>query len=176
MTEQLTKDHKHIKTGDLDVTIRPITSDDKEIEAAFMRDLSAQANHENFLDSSRELSSSMITTLCNIDFINSMSYIATIQQQGNEKQIGVSCYAIDSKPEEREMAVTVSDEFQHQGIDTQLANHLIEHARANSIKKLISIDLRSNHKMRELAESLGMASITDPNNSRQVIFSITLMH
>jgi predicted GNAT family acetyltransferase len=137
-------DYKHIKAGDVDVTIRPITFDDIEIEAASMRDLSVQAEHENFLNSSRELSSSMISTLCNIDYINSMDYIATIQQgeneiatiqQGeNEKKIGICLYAIDSKPDEREMAVTVSDEFQHHGIATQLANHLIEHARTNSIK------------------------------------------
>jgi RimJ/RimL family protein N-acetyltransferase len=174
MTELLTNDCKHIRAGDLDVTIRPITSDDIEIEAAFMRDLSAQAKHENFLNSSRALSSSMISTLCNIDYINSMAYIATIQQEGNEKQIGICLYAIDSKPDECEMAVTVSDDYQHQGIATQLANNLIEHARTNSIKKLILIELRSNYKMRELAESLGMASITDPKNSRQVIFSMTL--
>jgi RimJ/RimL family protein N-acetyltransferase len=172
MTGLLTNDYKRIKAGDLDVTIRPITFDD--IEAAFIRDLSAQAKHENFLNSSRKLSSSMISTLCNIDYINSMAYIATIQQGGNEKQIGICLYAINSKPDEREMAVTVSDEFQHQGIATQLANHLIEHARTNSIKKLILIELCSNYKMRELAESLGMASITDPKNSRQVIFSMTL--
>jgi predicted GNAT family acetyltransferase len=167
-------DNKHIKAGDVDVTIRPMTSDDIEIEPAFMRDLSAQAKHENFLNSSRELSSSMISTLCNIDYINSMAYIATIQQGANEKQIGICLYAIDSKPDEREMTVSVSDEFQHQGIATQLANQLIEHARTNSIKKLILIELCSNYKMRELAESLGMASITDPKNSRQVIFSMTL--
>jgi GNAT superfamily N-acetyltransferase len=166
--------YKHIKAGDVDVTIRPITSDDIEIEAAFMRDLSAQAKHENFLSSNRELSSSMISTLCNIDYINSMAYIATIQQGANEKQIGIGLYAIDSKPDEREMAVTVSDEFQHQGIAKQLANHLIKHARINSIKRLILIELCSNYKMRELAESLGMASIIDPKNSSQVIFSMTL--
>jgi GNAT superfamily N-acetyltransferase len=127
-------DYRHIKAGDVDVTIRPITFDDIEIETASMRDLSVQAEHENFLNSSRELSSSMISTLCNIDYINSMAYIATIQQGENEKQIGICLYAIDSKPDEREMAVTVSDEFQHHGIATQLANHLIEHARTNSIK------------------------------------------
>jgi acetyltransferase len=170
----LTNDYKYIKTDYFDITIRPITFDDIEIEAAFMRDLSAQAKHENFLSSNRELSSSMISTLCNIDYINSMAYIATIRQGANEKQIGIGLYAIDSKPDEREMAVTVSDEFQHQGIAKQLANQLIEHARINSIKKLILIELCSNYKMRELAESLGMASIIDPKNSRQVIFSMTL--
>ncbi|PKG98164.1 GNAT family N-acetyltransferase [Paraglaciecola sp. MB-3u-78] len=41
------------------------------------------------------------------------------------------------------MAVTVSDEFQHQGIATQLANHLIEHARTNSNK----IVLQFTHSM-----------------------------
>jgi acetyltransferase len=79
-------DYKHINAGDLDVTIRPITSDDIEIEAAFMRDFSALAKHKNFLSSSMELSSSMISTLYNIDYINSMAYIATIQQGGNEKK------------------------------------------------------------------------------------------
>jgi acetyltransferase len=176
MTELLTNDCKYIKTGDLDVTIRPITSDDKYIEAAFTRNFSAQAKHENFLDGIRGLSSSMLMTLCDIDYTNSMSYIATIQQQGNEKQIGVCCHEINSKPDEREMAVAVSDEFQHQGIAIQLANRLMEHARVNGVKRLYCVDLRSNYKMQELAESLGMTTTTTPHNSSQVVFSITLMH
>lgn len=174
MTEQLTNDHKCIKIGNLEVTIRPITHEDKEIEADFVRNLSAQSKHDRFLEGIRELSPSMLTTLCDIDYVNSMAYIATIQQEGNEKQIGVCRYAIGSKPDEREMAVTVSDEFQHHGIASQLTNHLMDHARASGIKRLFSIDLRSNYAMRELAESLGMIVETDPDDTRQVIYSMLL--
>jgi GNAT superfamily N-acetyltransferase len=174
MTAQLTPDHISIKIGDLNITIRPITPDDKVIEAAFVRDLSPQTRHDRFLGGIRELSPSMLTQLCNIDYVNSMAYVATILEDGDEKEIGVCRYANDSVLGEREMAVTVADEYQHFGIATLLVNKLIEHARANGVKRLTSIDLRTNYKMQELAESLGMVSMTDPEDPRQVIFSITL--
>jgi hypothetical protein len=165
MTTQLTSDHEIIKIGDLNITIRPITPDDKVIEAAFVRDLSPQTRHDRFLGGIRELSPSMLTQLCNIDYVNSMAYVATILEDGDEKEIGVCRYANDSVLGEREMAVTVADEYQHFGV---------EHARANDVKRLTSIDLRTNYNMQELAESLGMVSMTDPEDPRQVIFSITL--
>jgi acetyltransferase len=174
MTAQLTSDHTCTKIGEFNITIRPITPDDKVIEAAFVRDLSPKSRHDRFLGGLRELSPSMLTQLCDIDYVNSMAYVATILDDGNEKEIGVCRYANDSVLGEREMAVAVADEYRHHGIATLLMNQLIKHARINGIKKLVSIDLRTNYGMRDLADTFGMASIPDPEDPRQVIYSITL--
>lgn len=172
MTVRLTTDHSHVKFGNLEVTIRPISSDDKQIEAAFVRNLSAQSKHDRFLEGIRELSPAMLTQMCDIDYVNNMAYVATIQQSGKEKEIGVCRYVNGSNKNEREIAIAVADEYQHLGIGTELFNHLLIHARANCIKRLFSIDLRSNIKMREFALSLGMKVVTDPEEATQVIYSI----
>lgn len=174
MTEQLTSDHQFIKVGDLDITIRPIMPNDRIIEADFVHNLSPQAKHERFLGTIRDLSPAMLTSLCDIDYVNSMAYIATIMVNGSEKQIGVCRYANDSVPGEREMAIAVADEYKNKGIATLLIKQLIEQARASGIKKLVSIELSSNHIMKALANSIAMDSKPDPSDSTQIIYSVTL--
>jgi acetyltransferase len=174
MTEILTSDHKYVKVDNLDITIRPITLNDKAIEADFVHNLSPQAKHERFLGTIKDLSPSMLTHLCDIDYVNSMAYLATIIVNGSEKEIGVCRYANDAVEGEREMAIAVADEHQNKGIETLLIEQLIEQARASGIKKLVSIELSTNHIMKTLAKSLTMDSKPDPDDNRQTIYSITL--
>lgn len=174
MTRQLTSEHTCFKVDEFNITIRPIKPDDKVIEGSFVRDLSPKSRDDRFLGGLRELSPFMLTQLCDIDYVNSMAYVATILDDGNEKEIGVCRYANDSVLGECEMAVTVADEYRLYGIGTLLINQLIKHAKSNGIKKLVSVDLRTNYSMRDLADTLGMALNPDPEDPRQVIYSITL--
>lgn len=174
MNEVLTNDHKLVHLGPLDITIRPITPEDKDIEAAFVHDLSLQTKYERFLEGIRELSPYMLAKFCDIDYVNTMAYIATIEVDGKVKEIGVCRYAMDADPSEREMALTVADGYPFQGIGTILVNQLIEHAKANNIKRINSIELSSNYRMLKLAKSLGMTSKVDPGDSTQVVYSLEL--
>ncbi|WP_342804376.1 GNAT family N-acetyltransferase [Alteromonas sp. M12] len=172
MTVRLTTDHSHLKIGKLDVTIRPISIDDQNIEAEFVKNLSAQSKHNRFMEGIRELSPSMLKKMCDIDYVNNMAYIATIEEDGNEIEIGVCRYVNGKQKNEREMALVVADKYQHLGIGTELFNHLYVHARANCIKRLYSIDLRSNTKMHKFAQSVGMKMELDPEDDALVIYSI----
>ncbi|GAB2679253.1 GNAT family N-acetyltransferase [Aliiglaciecola sp. 3_MG-2023] len=173
MTVKLTTDHSHLKIGELNVTVRPIEIEDKQIEAEFVKNLSAQSKHNRFMEGIRELSPSMLDRMCEIDYVNNMAYIATIEENGKEKQIGVCRYMKGNQNDAREMAITVADDYQNLGIGTELFNHLYVHARANCIKKLYSIDLRSNRKMHKFAHSVGMQMDVDPEDANQVIYSIS---
>jgi len=115
MTEQLTNGHKHVKICDLDVTIRPTTCDGKEIEITFSDSLTAQAKQRHFLNEFRELSSSILLTLCNADYTSFMFKIAIIQQSNSKvmKKMGICCFVIDSKPQECAMAIAASNNFQN---------------------------------------------------------------
>lgn len=84
MAVQLTSGHACIRVGDMDVKICPTTPITKVIEAAFMHHLLPQSNHDRFLGGIKELSPSMLTQLCNIDYDNSMAYVATILEDGDE--------------------------------------------------------------------------------------------
>jgi acetyltransferase len=174
MTEQLNSDHKHVNIGDLDITIRPITPEDKEIEAAFVHNLSLQTKYERFFEGIKDLSPSMLTVLCNIDYVNTMAYVATIEGPDGEKEVGVCRYAADKKPGECEMAITVADDYPYEDIAIVLLNALVKHAKSNNVKKLFSTDLSTNYRMHKLAEHFGMTAKIHPEDGTLTVYTLLL--
>lgn len=156
------------------VTIRPIRLTDEAMEAEFVRRLSPQAKHFRFLGGVKELAPQTLKAFCDVDGRHSMAFIATVQEDGKETQIGVSRFAPNSRDDVREMAVTVADEWQNQGLGILLTEKLIEFAKDHGIKQLYSVDLADNMAMRELADDLGMISQRDADDAHQVIYSLTL--
>jgi GNAT superfamily N-acetyltransferase len=156
------------------VTIRPIRITDADMEAAFIRRLSPQTKRYRFLGGVKELSTSEVSRLCDVDGRHSMAFVATIRDDGREKEIGVSRYAPNSTADVREIAVTVSDDWQRRGLGTMLMKQLIQSARDNGVKHLYSIDLPDNAGMRALADDLGMSASRDPNDPQQTIYSLEL--
>lgn len=156
------------------VTIRPIQLTDAEMEAEFVRQLSPKSRHFRFLGGLKELTPKMLKSFCDVDYLHSMAFVATISQDGEEIEVGVSRYAPNSKDDIREMAVTVADEWQHLGIGTLLTQKLIEYARDHGVNKLYSVDLADNTSMRQLADEIGMSAHHDPEDSHQVIYSLAI--
>ena len=102
------------------VSIRPIRIADAQMEADFIRRLSAETKHYRFLGGVKELSPIELSRLCQVDGRHSMAFVATVRRDGVETEIGVSRYAPNSRSDAREIAVTVADEWQHKGLGTML--------------------------------------------------------
>ena len=156
------------------VTIRPMHSSDSAMEDEFVRNLSIETKHYRFLGGVKELSPAELRLLCNIDGQHNMAFVATIQKDGRETQIGVSRYAEGSKENVREMAVTIADEWQHKGLGGMLVKRLIEYARSHGVTQLYSVDLADNTAMRNLAHDLRMSVRRNPDDPNQVIYSLML--
>lgn len=156
------------------ITIRPMRAADLDMEAEFVRRLSPQSRHYRFLGGIKELSPGELKRLCNVDGHRSMAFVATVSENGRETEIGVSRYAPNAAGDVREMAVTVADAWQDKGIGTRLARQLIQHAREHGVHRLYSMDLADNDAMRHLARDLGMTAVPDPDDARQVIYSLTV--
>lgn len=156
------------------ITIRPIRLTDTDMEAAFVRRLSPATKHFRFLGGVKELSPKMLKSFCNVDGRHSMAFVATVLENGEETEIGVSRYAPNANEDVREMAVTVADDWQYKGIGTLLTEKLVEFAKGHGVKCLYSIDLADNRSMRQLADEIGMSARRDPEDARQVIYSLTL--
>lgn len=156
------------------ITIRPIRLTDADMEAEFVRRLSPRTKHYRFLCGLKELTPKMLKSFCDVDYHHSMAFVATVSQDGVETEIGVSRYAPNANEDVREMAVTVADEWQHQGIGTMLIKRLIEFAKNHGVKVLYSIDLADNTSMRHLANELGMSATRDPEDAHQMIYSLPL--
>lgn len=160
--------------GNKAITIRPIRIKDEAMEAEFVRQLSPQSKHYRFLGAMKELPHAVLKQFCDVDGLHSMAFVATVDDHGEQKQIGVSRYAPNSAEDTREMAVSVADDWQRQGLGTVLAQQLIDFARGQGIKTLYSVDLADNQAMHELADDLGMTATRDPDDAYQLIYSMKL--
>ena len=176
----MTDEMQEIEIAGQTITIRPMCRTDAEMEQEFVRALSPESKHFRFLGAVRELTPEEVRRFCEVDGHESMAFVALVREQSGSgtvgsKIVGVSRYAPNAGGTTREIAITVADDWQHRGIGTRLAHALIQHAREHGVSKLYSIDLSDNAHMRRLAADLGMKATPDPDDTHQVIYSLSLV-
>jgi GNAT superfamily N-acetyltransferase len=155
------------------VTIRPIRRDDAPRAAAFIEGLSPQSKHALFLGGIARLSDADLRRLCDPADARDMAYVATAAAaDGDVRQIGVCRYAGAGSAAGAEISVAVADDWQHRGLGKLLLRTLIEHARSHGVSRLYSMDSAANEAMRRLARDLGFREDPDPDDIRQVIYSL----
>lgn len=164
----------HLTIGGEAVTIRPIRVTDTAMEAAFVRRLAVRTKQLRFFGTITELSPAELKRFCEVDGRHSMAFVATVQKEGCESEIGVCRYAPNLRDDAREIAVTIADDWQHTDLAKILTQQLIDSARQYGVKQLYSVELSDNLAMRKLARELGMSKTPDPDDVGQVIYSLTL--
>jgi len=138
-----------------DLIIRPIRPEDAEIEQDFVRGLSAESKYFRFMDTLQELSQTMLVRFTQIDYDREMALIAVLQQNNQEKELGVCRYIASADGQSCEFALVVADEWQNKGIGNKLMNCLFNAARAKGISVMEGEVLEANHAMLELVRRLG---------------------
>lgn len=156
------------------VLVRPLRAEDREREESFIRRLSPAARRYRFLGSFREASPALVDQLMEVDFPRSMAFVALLHDNGTLREIGVSRFAAAAGERECECAVTVADEWQHRGLGVLLMRHLIDVARSNGYKRMVSLDDASNLPMRELADFLGFRRESVPGDPGRVLHILDL--
>jgi len=156
------------------VLIRPIRPSDVAGNAAFIEGLSPPSKHFLFLGGISRLSDEELRHLCDPDQAHDMAYVALAGSGAEERQVGVCRYAGADPVHGAEISVAVADDWQHKGLGKLMLTHLIDYARTHGVKRLYSMDSASNDRMRKLARHIGFAEQPDPQDIRQVIFSLDL--
>ena len=160
------------------VIVRPIRPGDVERNAAFLESLSPPSKHFLFLGAISRLSDEQLRRLCDLDYADDMAFVALAADGSSAaapRQVGVCRYAgAGDVAHGAEISVAVADDWQHQGLGALLLRRLIDYARAHGVPRLYSMDSIYNDRMRKLARQLGFAEHADPQDPRQVIFSLML--
>jgi RimJ/RimL family protein N-acetyltransferase len=138
------------------VLIRLLNQDDKEeLEIGFEK-LSTKSKYRRFFVPISSLSNSQLKYLTEIDNKNHLALCAYIVGQDGMFGIGVARYfRVEDEPETAEFALTIIDEFQSQGLGTELLNLLIQCACKNGIRKFIGYMLAENSSMLKILKHLG---------------------
>lgn len=146
------------------VTIRPIRPEDAELEQEFVRALSPETKYFRFMNTLRELSPAQLSRLTQIDYDREMAFIALIEEDGREVEIGVARYAMNPDGESCEFAIVVADAWQGKGLARKLMSLLIECARERGLKYMNGDFLAENRRMIDFVSRLGFQLSPHPED------------
>lgn len=152
------------KDGTL-VTIRPIRPEDVRMEQEFVKALSPEARYMRFMNTIREVSPAQLVRLTQIDYDREMAFVAIIDADGADKEIGVVRYATNPDGESCEFAIVVADDWQGKGLARRLMGILIDTARSNGLRYMHGDFLAENSRMLAFVSSLGFVLSTHPEDS-----------
>jgi len=141
--------------GGTGVTIRPIRPEDRVIEHEFVRNLSPNSRYLRFLATIRELSPGDLDRFTSPDYPRERALIATIDDDGSEREIGVARYAETGPGDAAEFAIVVADEWQGQGIGRELLRLLFDEAKKAGYGQIEGVVLKENSGMLQLCRELG---------------------
>ena len=148
--------------GGKQITIRPIRPEDAAIEHEFVKNLSPEAKYYRFMHTLRELSLPQLIRFTQIDYDREMAFIAVIERDGREEEIGVARYVTNPDAESCEFAIVVADSWKGEGVAGALMRALIESARLRGLRVMSSPILGENKRMLKFVTDLGFAISSDP--------------
>jgi len=139
------------------VLVRPIRPDDApRLQAGFTR-LSAESIYLRFFETFKELPDNQAVMFATVDYQDRMALVAAIQENGEERLIGVARYSkvSPSEPGLAESAVIVDDEYQGRGLGTLLLSRLVAFALAHGVTTLLATVHSTNARMLHFIQRSG---------------------
>jgi RimJ/RimL family protein N-acetyltransferase len=142
------------------VHVRPLRPEDEPLlHDAFSR-MSERSVYFRFFSPLKRLSEELAHRLSNVDGQDRFALCATTHRlarepRGGERILGVARYDRVPGSQVAEVAVAVVDDFQHQGIGSQLLSLLARVARDHGIDTFTLIVLPENQSMLKLLRRLG---------------------
>lgn len=150
------------------VTLRPIRPEDAEKEAAFVAGLSEQTRYLRFMHAVNALTPDQLARFTQIDYDREMALIATVGEDGDERQVAVARYSTLPDPRDCEFAIVVADDWQDRGLARRLMRMLIDVARQRGYRRMVGTVLATNRRMRDFARSLGFTVEPCPDDPEVV--------
>lgn len=142
--------------GGQTASIRPILPTDGESLLALHRSLSPESQFHRFFGIHPDLSPAEVQRFVNVDYQSRLALVVIVAGE----LVAVARYDGVSKGDEAEVAFTVRDDLQGQGIATILLEHLAAAAFARGIRRFVAEVQSDNRKMLEVFRHAGFAEET----------------
>jgi RimJ/RimL family protein N-acetyltransferase len=137
------------------VTIRALRLDDRERLLAAVASSSTQSLYRRFFAPKRSFTEREIAFFLDVDFIDHLALVAVLNEADRPLIVGgARCVVV--QPGRAEVAFTVVDSYQGQGIGALLMRHLAAIARQAGIKELVADVLADNIPMLRVFEKSGL--------------------
>lgn len=143
------------------VRIRALRPDDLQRELEFARALSRQSLYLRLHYSPREVTERDAERLLELDYHDTMAIGALVAGDRDDRIVGVSRYARIEASDRAECAIVVADEWQGQGLGTELMRSLAGAAKARGIATLEGTSLAENRRILAWARNFGIGARTE---------------
>lgn len=142
------------------VMIRPIKVTDEVALQQFFYSHSDETIFNRYFRPVRALPHVTAQGLVNLDYYKEMALVAATGAIGRETIVGVARYSLEEESGLVEVAFTVRDDYQGQGLGSVLQSHLVAYARKRGFKGLWAVSFGSNKAMLNVFGKLGPYSKT----------------
>jgi RimJ/RimL family protein N-acetyltransferase len=133
------------------VTIRAIRPDDKNRIVEAFKNLESESVYTRFFSYKRGLTDKELKTATEVDFENTVALVVTVPAgSGEETVIGAGRYVLYDPPNalrSAEIAFTIEEDYQGQGIAGRILGHLIHIAREKGVSQFEADVLPENKAM-----------------------------
>ncbi|WP_216701552.1 bifunctional acetyl-CoA hydrolase/transferase family protein/GNAT family N-acetyltransferase [Gloeothece verrucosa] len=145
------------KTTDsgLEIFLRPVKITDEPLLKEFFYSLSNQSLFRRFMSVRRDIPHERLQEFAVIDFTQEMVILAFLKKEEKEQVIAIGQYGIEEDTHIAEAAFVVKDEYQHQGIGTELLSYLTYLAKKQGLLGFTAELLLENKPMLHLFEKMG---------------------
>jgi RimJ/RimL family protein N-acetyltransferase len=155
------------------IEIRALRPEDRADIVAAVDHMSVKSLYRRFFGIKRHFSEREIDFFLNVDFANHVVLVAVMRDAGRAAIVGGTRYIV-LRPGVAELAFTVVDKFQGQGIGRVLMRHITSLAREAGLKDLIADVLPENTPMLKVFEKSGLKlRTTQENGVVHVVLQLT---
>jgi acetyltransferase len=149
----------HTLTNEEEITVRPIRPEDEPKLVTFHERLSERSvylRYANLMKLEQRVAHDRLARICFIDYDREMALVAERPTDDGEDQIiGVGRLTKQPGRSEAEFAMLVIDEYQGEGIGTELLRRLVEVGENEGLDRITADILQQNRAMQRVCEKLG---------------------
>jgi RimJ/RimL family protein N-acetyltransferase len=149
------------------VEIRALRPADRDALAEAVSRMSDESMYRRFFAPKRHFSEREVEFYTNPDFVDHVALVAVLEENGHSAIVGGARYVV-TEPGTAEVAFTVDDAHQGQGIGGLLMQHLSAVARAAGLQRLVAEVLAGNAAMLKVFEKSGLRATS--KRERDVVY------
>ena len=139
----------------LDILLRPVKLSDEHLIKDFFYSLSDESMYHRFISTRRDMPHERLQKFVAIDYTKEMVILATVEDEGRERVVGLAQYLIDTETNMAEVAFVVKDDYQNKGIGKEMISYLAYIARKKGLHGFTAEVLMENRGMLHLFERAG---------------------
>jgi acyl-CoA hydrolase/RimJ/RimL family protein N-acetyltransferase len=136
------------------VMLRPIKPSDEELLKDMFYDLSNETIYKRFMGVKHYLPREQLHELANVDYSKNMAIVAVTGEEEREEIVGVGRWGLDMDTNSAEVAFVVRDDWQQQGVGTELLKYLTQIAKRRGLYGFTADVLVNNQGMLKLFEKM----------------------